>query len=788
MGGASSYLAILSICGFLSAAWLATKLSQMAGVSSIVLEITTGVILGPSVLGLISEEYASCEFKRYTDCDPPRNLLELAANHESLGEELDHISHESCSYWADLYADHTGGSGGHGTDDHTTITTTSTLEDIGETGNETDSHTTVTTTNGHGVTTTTIVDPHATTTVGGHATTTTRVGTTTTRAATTTTPHPTTTTLAVTTTTKIVAGATTTVHAGATTTTKVGATTTRVPTTTTRFTGWDDEIDSVIPTGGNDDTDGSVRRLQQPRRVQMLQKTQPKAFPLVRRLSSSTDGSEFSSYDQCLYKSCQSEVSHECGLYPDVFTLIGHTGVALMIFESGMHFDFEKAKVVGPKACVVAVVGTILPLVTGTLLMMLYGYPMSPDGLSVGTALAPTSVGIALRLLGEAGVLQQEFGQAIITAAFVDDILSLVLFNVLFSLRGDFDVMATVVNPIIGIVFMGIAMSLAVKFWPWAINEKILPRLPRGRTSDPKISIEDEGLFFIMMTLLVAYASITHFLGTHLWGCFIAGMSFACVDKAGQKGHTHHVWVRQTKRFTSWMIRIFFACTVAFSIPVGSLMSFNAFWKGSLLGIGPCIMTKVLCAGFMGSARFVIGWAMVGRAEFAYLIAQMAAASNMIDEEAFSIAIWALLYATVFAPFIFRAVLNRYIAANGIERGPSVNMDELSDEEDDDEAIEEKTQEEGFHVSHAAPSAPTATKEVHQPAMTVENTKFGKEFEDLDKIKIEDGTQDRDFSVGAGDGAAGTRRLWFGRQQTPGVTDAPGGFLCCLFFKKAVIS
>ena len=40
--------------------------------------------------------------------------------------------------------------------------------------------------------------------------------------------------------------------------------------------------------------------------------------------------------------------------------------------------------------------------------------------------LPATGVGIALRLLGEAGVLQENFGQAIITAAFVDDILSLV--------------------------------------------------------------------------------------------------------------------------------------------------------------------------------------------------------------------------------------------------------------------------------------------------------------------------------------------------------------------------
>ena len=37
------------------------------------------------------------------------------------------------------------------------------------------------------------------------------------------------------------------------------------------------------------------------------------------------------------------------------------------------------------------------------------------------------------------------------------------------------------------------------------------------------------------------------------------------------------------------------------------------------MGIGPCILTKVICAFFMGDARWVIGWAMVGRAEFAHL-------------------------------------------------------------------------------------------------------------------------------------------------------------------------
>merc|ERR1712127_158504 len=136
------------------------------------------------------------------------------------------------------------------------------------------------------------------------------------------------------------------------------------------------------------------------------------------------------------------------------------------------------------------------------------------------------------------------------------------------------------------------------------------------------------------------------------------------------------------------MIRVFFAATVAFSIPISKLISLDAFLKRTVMGIGPCILTKVCCAPFMGNARFVIGWAMVGRAEFAYLIAQMAAAGNMIDEDTFSLCIWALLYATIFAPFVFRFVLNRYIAANDILTGPPVDVDAISSDEEVEDSHE----------------------------------------------------------------------------------------------------
>ena len=92
--------------------------------------------------------------------------------------------------------------------------------------------------------------------------------------------------------------------------------------------------------------------------------------------------------------------------------------VTLMIFESGLHVDFAMLRKVGLRASVVAVLGTFLPLVSGMLLIMVFDperYELWPVGLAVGVTLAPTSVGMALKMLGEKKQLGEEYGQLIVT-------------------------------------------------------------------------------------------------------------------------------------------------------------------------------------------------------------------------------------------------------------------------------------------------------------------------------------------------------------------------------------
>jgi Kef-type K+ transport system membrane component KefB len=104
--------------------------------------------------------------------------------------------------------------------------------------------------------------------------------------------------------------------------------------------------------------------------------------------------------------------------YEQFFRLAGVFGVTLMIFESGLHVDFVMLRKVGLRASVVAVLGTFLPLLSGMFLMVAFDpdrYSIWPVGLAAGVTLAPTSVGMALKMLGEKKQLGEEYGQLIVT-------------------------------------------------------------------------------------------------------------------------------------------------------------------------------------------------------------------------------------------------------------------------------------------------------------------------------------------------------------------------------------
>jgi len=366
--------------------------------------------------------------------------------------------------------------------------------------------------------------------------------------------------------------------------------------------------------------------------------------------------------------------------HQDQWMLLGTLGVTLLIAESGTHIHFEKIKKVGVSAVFVALIGTFLPLVLGFGLVFLFEYGSDTKlstqctaAFAVGCSMAPTSVGVALKLLTEANELNSLSGQLIVTAAFLDDVFSIILLVILQSLKSSDDDDASSPSTAWGFVvllcskflfcflFLAAGVVLA-KYLFGGLVGKLLHRIPSY--DEVNYQPRDEVHLLLMLSVLVSYSVIGDRIGSHLLGAFIAGMSFSSVSRS------MYVWRRQMKRLCQWLIKLFFACSVAFTVPTEQLFSGSAFGKGLVLAVTAGVAGK-LGSGFVcpRDTRWTVGFAMVGRGEFAYLVAARALDLKLMSEGQYAVVVWALLIAVIVAPMAFGYVLRRKERAEGMRNG-----------------------------------------------------------------------------------------------------------------------
>ena len=378
----------------------------------------------------------------------------------------------------------------------------------------------------------------------------------------------------------------------------------------------------------------------------------------------------------------------------DIWSFAGTVGVTLLIMESGMHINFEKVKLIGGKAFIVAIIGTAAPMVMGMLLVAaLFPGKLYPEGFAAGCALAPTSVGISIKLLSDAKMLNSMAGQTTLTAAFIDDVFSLVLLVLLASLaEGQTDAGVIALKTIAAFTFLGYGVVGGKHLYPkleyWLSQISFV----KGASIQPR----DEVHLVVMILSLVLYSYLGSLIGSHLLGAFVAGMCFVNVPRS------HQVWVTQLKRIIRWLIRIFFAATVGFAVPIKMMLTVDAFWKGLVLGAVPGILCKIVSGvaarnrwrshaekvrtsqasvmtrfGLVQPIQYLVGMAMVARGEFAFLVAYSASTMTigdapMLREEVYAALTWALVWALIFAPFLFKWALSVYMRATPIQRGQSI--------------------------------------------------------------------------------------------------------------------
>lgn len=105
----------------------------------------------------------------------------------------------------------------------------------------------------------------------------------------------------------------------------------------------------------------------------------------------------------------------------------------------------------------------------------------------------------------------------------------------------------------------------------------------------------------IMLGLVLGMMQATHYTrSSHLMGAFISGLVF-CTD------HDLHLnFVSQFKRTLQWLMRIFFACTIGFQVPIQNFGKGKVLWQGFVFTLA--LLGKfgvgVLVPNFSMSPRF----------------------------------------------------------------------------------------------------------------------------------------------------------------------------------------
>jgi len=343
----------------------------------------------------------------------------------------------------------------------------------------------------------------------------------------------------------------------------------------------------------------------------------------------------------------------------EALVLIGEVGLILLVIEAGIDIDMAVMNLVGTRGLIIAVVGSFLPIGVGILIAWAIKVGDWKAIIASGAVFGPTSLGIALNVLKGGGVLNTPVGQMIVAAAVVDDMIALVVLSQLEGLVGSITVSGIVVPIVSAVLFLVVGGYIAVFILPKLIDRYILSRC----NEDSRDKVEMTIMFGLVLALMPAtkYAK-----ASYLMGSFLAGLSFCHSDGL------HHLFVRQFKRILQWLMRIFFASTIGFQVPIKDFGDAKIIWQGLVFCLSWLIgkiAVGFLVPNFSVNKKFtgnhfrdclVTGFSMAAEGEFAFVIAVFAVDKELIGKDLYASLVFAVLISTIIPPFALRFTISYY--------------------------------------------------------------------------------------------------------------------------------
>jgi Kef-type K+ transport system membrane component KefB len=362
-----------------------------------------------------------------------------------------------------------------------------------------------------------------------------------------------------------------------------------------------------------------------------------------------------------------------------IIKFLSELGVVILLFQIGLESNIKKISQVGFKALLVAILGVVIPFVSGTYLIGPFFFPsLSFNGyLFLGATLTATSVGITIRIFRDLGKTNTKEAQIVLGAAVIDDILGLIILAAVST-------MVTVGSVNTGMI--GLIVAEAIGFLVGAI---IL-----GQLSAPIL-----GKWFakfhngagMKFTLAISFGLVFAFLANSIGlapiiGAFAAGLILDPVhfryfndpelvndikkniaDAPNEfKKKMNQLINSYARRHVEDLIEpIGYFVIPVFFITAGTNVDLKPLFNFSIISIALlvaiiAILGKVISGIAAGKAnKLIVGFGMAPRGEVGLIFATVGKSLGVIDNETFSVIIVVLILTTLITPPILTYLIKK---------------------------------------------------------------------------------------------------------------------------------
>ncbi len=329
--------------------------------------------------------------------------------------------------------------------------------------------------------------------------------------------------------------------------------------------------------------------------------------------------------------------------YTEFVSSLGHLGAVVLLFTIGLHFNIKE--IFNIKYFVIAFAGIIVPWISGFYLAMIFSFDFGAS-IFVGTALAATSIAITANVLKEMGKLQTQAAKAIIGAAIIDDVLSLMVLSISGGVvSGELTLPAIIITILKAIGFLVLGIFL---------GNKVLSRIVIRLDNTKFCGKYPEVIFIFAIMVAFLYSLVAELVGlSAIIGSFLAGVALTRVklrhEKAFREGAEH--------------LQIIFASI--FFVSLGILLDLHVItldliWFMLVLTI-VAFLTKFIGCGITAKLQgigtrnsLIVGVGMIPRGEVAMIVALIGLNQNLIRQDMYSVLVLMSLLTTIIPPLILR--------------------------------------------------------------------------------------------------------------------------------------